>query len=107
MKNCQLECTDALKIIKNRDYENSFFYCDPPYLHDTRGDSSAYGFEMDEAEHVELADALHDCKGKVALSGYRNRLMDKLFKNWRRFDAPLKQCHSIKKLRQECVWMNY
>jgi hypothetical protein len=33
--------------------------------------------------------------------------MDRLYKDWRRFDAPPKQCHSIKKLRQECLWMNY
>src|ERR1035438_8151471 len=33
--------------------------------------------------------------------------MDKLYKDWRRFDAPLKQCHSIKKMRQERLWRNY
>ena len=28
-------------------------------------------------------------------------------KGWRRFDAEEKHCHSIKKIRQECVWLNY
>jgi DNA adenine methylase len=62
---------------------------------------------MQESEHIELAAALHRCKGSVAISGYRNKLMDKLYKDWRRFDASAKQCHSIKKIRQECLWMNY
>jgi DNA adenine methylase len=103
----QIENRPALDLIRLYDSRGTLFYCDPPYLHDTRGDSSAYGFEMDESEHVALAEVLHNCKAKVAISGYRNRLMDRLFKGWRRFDAPLKQCHSIKKIRQECLWMNY
>lgn len=103
----QIENRPAVEVIRLYDSESTLFYCDPPYLHDTRGDAKAYGFEMTRDEHIELADVLDRCKGKAALSGYRNRLMDKLYKNWRRFDAPLKQCHSIKKMRQECVWMNY
>jgi len=30
----------------------------------------------------------------------------RLYKGWRRFDADEKHCHSIKQLRQECLWMN-
>jgi DNA adenine methylase len=49
----------------------------------------------------------HFAGAKVAISGYRNDLMDRLYKNWRRFDAPGKQAHSIKQMRYECLWMNY
>lgn len=103
----QIENRPAFDMVRLYDDRGTLFYCDPPYLHETRGDSKAYGFEMDEDEHIGLATALHRCEGKVALSGYRNRLMDKLYKDWRRFDAPPKNCHSIKKMRQECLWMNY
>jgi DNA adenine methylase len=103
----QIENRPALDVIQLYDSKKTLFYCDPPYLHDTRGDSKAYGFEMQESEHIELAAALHGCKGSVAISGYRNKLMDKLYKDWRRFDAPAKQCHSIKRVRQESLWMNY
>jgi DNA adenine methylase len=103
----QIENRPALDVIRLYDSPTTLFYCDPPYLHDTRGDRSAYGFEMDEIDHVELSTALHGCQAKVAISGYRNDLMDKLYAEWRRFDAQPKQCHSIKKIRQECVWMNY
>jgi len=103
----QIENRPALDTIRLYDSPKTLFYCDPPYLHDTRGDSSAYGFEMDESEHIELATVLRACKGKVAVSGYRNSLMDKLFKGWKRYDAPPKMAHSIKQERQECLWMNY
>lgn len=103
----QIENRPALDVIRLYDKPGTLFYCDPPYLHDTRGDSAAYGFEMVENEHIALAKALNDCVGSVAISGYRNKLMDKLYKGWRRFDAPPKQAHSIKKIRYECLWMNY
>ncbi len=103
----QIENRPAIDVIRLYDGPKTLFYCDPPYLHTTRGDSKAYGFEMDEDQHIQLASALKRCKGKVAISGYRNNLMDKLYKGWRRFDAPPKQCHSIKQLRQECLWTNY
>lgn len=103
----QIENRPALDIIRLYDSPKTLFYCDPPYLHDTRGDSSAYGYEMVDSEHIELSAALHRCTGKVAISGYRNDLMDRLYREWRRYDAGGKQAHSVKQLRFECVWMNY
>jgi len=103
----QIENRPATHVIRLYDSTRTLFYCDPPYLHETRGDSKAYGFEMVEEEHKELATLLHGCKGKVAISGYRCTLMDELYNGWRRYDASSKHCHSIKKPRQECLWMNY
>lgn len=103
----QIENRPAADVIRLYDGPDTLFYCDPPYLHTTRGDSRAYGFEMDEAEHVSLAAVLHGCRGKVALSGYRNALMDRLYGDWRRFDAESRQCHSAKTPRRESLWMNY
>ena len=103
----QIENRPAVDILQLYDDPDTLFYCDPPYVHETRGDCNAYGFEMDEPAHRALADALKQCRGKVAISGYRGDLMDTLYPDWRRFDAPEKQCHSIKKMRQECLWMNY
>jgi DNA adenine methylase len=103
----QIENRPALDIIRLYDSPGTLFYCDPPYLHGTRGDSAAYGYEMTDSGHIDLSVALHRCKGKAAISGYRNDLMDHLYKGWRRFDAPAKQAHSIKKMRFECLWMNY
>lgn len=103
----QIENRPALDVIRLYDDPDTLFYCDPPYLHCTRGDHRAYSFEMDEQQHVTLAAALHRRKAKVAVSGYRCRLMDRLYREWRRHDAPPKLCHSIKKLRREALWTNY
>ena len=103
----QIENRPALDIIRIYDSPGTLFYCDPPYLHITRGDSNAYGFEMVEEEHRTLANALRAISGKAAVSGYRCDLMDELYKDWRRYDAEPKQCHSIKTMRQESLWMNY
>ncbi|MBI2934715.1 MAG: DNA adenine methylase [Chloroflexi bacterium] len=103
----QIENRPATGIISLYDDPGTLFYCDPPYVHVTRGDSKAYAFEMDEEEHRKLAASLVQCKGKVAISGYRCDLMDELYRGWRRFDASPKRCHSVKEMRQEALWMNY
>lgn len=103
----QIENRPAIEVIKLYDDKNTLFYCDPPYPHESRGDSKAYRFEMSEMEHRELADILKSCKGKVAISGYRCELMDELYYDWQREDAPEKNCHSIKKPRREALWTNY
>jgi len=103
----QIENRPACDVIQLYDDPGTLFYCDPPYVHITRGDNNAYGFEMDEVEHRELAAVLNDIAGKAAVSGYRCDLMDDLYKDWRRYDAVPKHCHSIKQLRQESIWMNY
>ena len=103
----QIENRPALDVIKLYDDEHTLFYCDPPYLHSTRGDRKAYGFEMTDDEHTYLSIALNCIKGKAAISGYRCDMMDTSYNGWKRFDAPYKQAHSIKKMRQECLWVNY
>lgn len=103
----QIENRPATEVIKLYDSSDTLFYCDPPYVHVTRGDDKAYRFEMDEKAHNELAEALRDCKGKVAISGYRCDLMDELYKDWRCYEAPPKMAHSVKQLRTEAVWTNY
>lgn len=103
----QIENRPAAEVIRLYDSTQTLFYCDPPYLHETRGDSKAYGFEMDNEQHEELSELLGRCEGKVAVSGYRCPPMDKWYRGWRRYDAPAMQCHSTKTTRHECLWMNY
>jgi DNA adenine methylase len=103
----QVENRPALGVIRQYDSEQTLFYCDPPYPHESRGDSNAYLYEMKESEHQELARSLKMVKGLVAISGYHCELMDNLYKEWRRVEAPEKMCHSVKEMRQEVLWMNY
>ena len=103
----QIENRPAIEVIERYDSEGTLFYCDPPYPHETRGDSRAYQFEMTTEEHIELARVLRQMKGKVAISSYRCELMDELYGRWRRVDATEKNCHSVKQPRREALWMNY
>jgi len=103
----QIENRPALNVIDLYDDPDTLLYCDPPYLHETRGDSAAYGFELATEDHLALAGRLRSCRGKVAISGYRCDFMDREFAGWRRFDAPPHHCHSIKQPRIESLWMNY
>jgi len=105
----QIENRPAADVIHLYDGSKTLFYCDPPYLHDTRGDNKAYGFEMDEGQHRELAKAANDCKGMMAISGYDHPLMDELFKpgRWFKTLGPDKTIHSTKGTRTEVLWTNY
>lgn len=80
--------TDAYERLKrvvifNRDFEefilsqdgpNTFFYCDPPYLHETRSTTGEYENEMEEDDHIRLLETLTHIQGKFLLSGYESDL---------------------------------
>lgn len=103
----QIENRPALDVIDLYDAPGTLFYCDPPYVHESRGDSKAYGHEMTNEDHRALATKLAGIRGKAVVSGYASQLYDRLFSSWRRVEAPMKQCHSIKKPRQEVIWANF
>jgi DNA adenine methylase len=105
----QFENRPAIDVIRLYDNINTLFYCDPPYLHDTRGDDKAYGFEMDQDQHREFAEVVNESKGMVAVSGYDHPLMDELFTpvRWVKTLGPEKTIHSTKGTRVEVLWTNY
>ena len=105
----QIENRPATDIIRLYDSPGTVFYCDPPYLHATRGDAKAYSFEMDEAQHRELATVLNACCGQVALSGYDHPLMEELYpqNHWFKTWGPERTIHSTKGVRREMLWTNY
>jgi len=103
----QIEHGPADEIITRYDSDNTLFYCDPPYPHESRGDSKAYAYEMTDEDHRALANLLHTVKGQVAISGYRSPLMDELYADWYCTEAPAKKTHSVKTMRIEVLWTNY
>jgi DNA adenine methylase len=68
LQRAQIECCDALRIIRSRDAEDAFFYCDPPYAGADQGHYDGYGQEDFEA----LLGVLEAVKGKFLLSSHRN-----------------------------------
>ncbi len=103
----QIEHDLAINVIKRYDSEDTLFYCDPPYPHDSRGDAKAYQYEMTDEQHMGLCHVLSHVKGKVAISGYHGNLMDKLYKDWYVYEAAPKLAHSVKTTRTEVLWTNY
>lgn len=103
----QIENAPANEIITRYDAEDTLFYLDPPYVHESRGDSKAYGFEMTDEQHIDLGTILNKIKGRAVISGYHTRLYDELFEGWHRIDAPVKLCNSSKGFRQESLWLNF
>lgn len=80
LQNVQLECTDALKVIRSRDIENAFFYCDPPYFNSDCGHYDGYSIE----DFENLLKTLSAIKGKFMLSSYPSDILSKYTKefNW-------------------------
>jgi DNA adenine methylase len=107
LQRVQIENVPATEVIRRYDSPETLFYCDPPYPHEARGDSKAYGYEMTDREHEELAEILRSVKGAVAVSGYRCSLMDRLYRDWIRVDANTRLCNSSKGERTESLWVNY
>ena len=105
----QIENRPAIEVIRLYDSAQTLFYCDPPYVHDTRGDSKAYGFEMCDKEHEELAEVLNKVRGKVAISNYDCKLMDKIYPSprWKKYKAKPRTNHASKGTRVEVLWTNY
>ncbi len=76
----QLECQDALTLLKRWDSPETLFYLDPPYLWGTRGQKGkgrkVYQHEMTDEQHQELLETCIRAKGKIILSGYYSEFYD-------------------------------
>ncbi|MDD5141637.1 MAG: DNA adenine methylase [Verrucomicrobiales bacterium] len=105
----QFENRPAADVIRLYDSPTTLFYCDPPYLHSTRGDAKAYEFEMTDPQHRELADVLNSVQGMVALSNYQAPLLEKLYppSKWHKTVSIARTTHSTKDKRVEVLWTNY
>jgi len=105
----QIENRPALDVIRLYDSPDTLFYCDPPYIHSTRGDTKAYGYEMTDDEHRELAAVLNSVAGRVAISNYDCDLMDELYPQprWHKTRSAERTNHATKGKRTEVLWTNY
>ncbi len=71
LQNVQLECADALYVIKSRDTASSFFYLDPPYYNSDCGHYDGYTIEDFEA----LLKVLAGVQGRFILSSYPSDIL--------------------------------
>ena len=105
----QIENRPAVDVIRLYDSIDTLFYCDPPYVHSTRGDAKAYKYEMTDLQHRELADALSAARGRVAFSNYDCELLNQLYPapKWRKHRCSPRTNHATKGKRVEVLWTNY
>lgn len=85
----RFDVRNAIDFLVTWDFKgDEFVYCDPPYLHSTRGRADLYRHEMSEVEHIRLLGVLRGLtsKGvKVMLSGYFSKLYQQMLKDWHTF----------------------
>jgi DNA adenine methylase len=66
MSSVYVACDDALKVIRQWDSPQTFFYCDPPYPGADCGHYGGYTVEDFQA----LVNTLNECQGSFILSNY-------------------------------------
>jgi DNA adenine methylase len=71
IQNVQIECTDALRVIRSRDYKAAFHYLDPPYYNSDCGHYDGYSVDDFEA----LLKTLEQLEGKFLMSSYPSELL--------------------------------
>lgn len=104
-----IENMDAVKLIEREDTPNTLFYCDPPYLPETRS-AGGYAHEMTVEHHHHLLSTLLLCEGKVILSGYPSELYCSTLSAWRTVEIKMPNHAaggSSKREMTEVLWMNY
>lgn len=87
LQGVQLECEDALTLIKHYDTPQTLFYCDPPYPSTTRNRSwckDGYTIEISGHHHTHLSNLLHRIEGYAVISTYPNEMYDELYADWRK-----------------------
>lgn len=71
MQSVQVECTDALRVIRSRDTAEAFHYCDPPYFNSDCGHYNGYTQE----DFEELLKTLQSVEGKFLMSSYPSDIL--------------------------------
>lgn len=112
LRRVEIRSQPAIDFIRELDSPDTFFYCDPPYVHETRTTTGEYQHEMSDGDHFELLKVLGSIKGKFLLSGYQNATYQLAAINfgWNRKDFEIDNKASGKKVKDkkiESAWMNY
>lgn len=110
LQNVQIECTDALRIIRSRDKADSFFYCDPPYFNSNCGHYDGYTIE----DFDMLLKLLSEIEGKFLLSSYPSPILKEYTKKNGWHQIEVKQSVSVAnvhgkpgKIKTEVMTSNY
>lgn len=108
LRGVTIECRPAAEILRQQDGPETLFYCDPPYLHETRSSfrwsRRVYAAEMSHAEHGALLALLTELSGMVIISGYPSPLYDAALPRWLKVEK--ETFADGAKPRTEVLWLN-
>lgn len=101
---------NAISLIEEYNSPNVFIYADPPYVLSTRTSSTRYPVDMTDADQEKFIDACINSKAKLLISGYDNKLYNKLTDNG--FQQITFNVNTITgkhepKTKTETLWKNY
>lgn len=105
LKGAQIEQSPAAEVIKRFCSPDVLIYADPPYVLSTRKGRQYIVDMVEDAQHIELLDALKAHPGPVMLSGYDNDLYARHLQGWTKLHK--KSQAEGGGARMETVWLNY
>lgn len=97
-----IENRDYWEVMQQQDSEETLFFLDPPYVHDTRGAKHSYRFEMTNEQHEEMIGRILETRGMVMLCGYEHPIYERM--GWKCFQR--KALADGARERTECLWLN-
>lgn len=103
LRDAEIENRPAVQVIERYHRPDVAIYADPPYVLTTRT-GKMYEYEMTDADHTALLNALDAHPGPVILSGYACDLYDNRLSEWHRVET-----RSISEkggVRTEVIWLN-
>jgi DNA adenine methylase len=103
LRNVQIECQPAVKLLERYKRPEVLVYADPPYILSTRN-NRMYKNEMKDADHKELLEVLVAHPGPVLLSGYDHEMYNGRLKHWRREERQVQA--EAGRTRTEVLWIN-
>ena len=107
LRRVTVENTDALRILKSRDTENTFHFVDPPYVGSDLGHYKGYN----EQNFTELLELLATIKGKFMLTMFPNEILSKFAKenNWKtvEIERTISASKTKRRKQTELIVMNY
>lgn len=104
LKDAEIECVDAIELIKKYNREDCFIYVDPPYLLSTRR-QRYYNVEMEtDEQHIKLLEVLKEHSGPILLSGYDTEIYNDLLPGWTKYEINAQAEQG--KQRIEVIWSN-
>jgi hypothetical protein len=97
---------DALAFLRRYPFTGAeLVYCDPPYMHETRGRANLYLYELTDRQHLSLLSLLRRLPCSVMLSGYWTRTYGDALKDWH--SVTFQTVNRAGQRTTEVLWSNF